>query len=304
MFAKIFAQIFDSSLVEDYQVRLVFEDFLILADRDGVVDMTPESISRRTNVPIEIVLRGILELEAPDPKSRTPAEQGRRLVRLDDHRAWGWRVVNYVKYRESATKEMLRMAEADRKKAYRQRFTRNVRDKSGTKQDMSARVPDCSASLSQSSSSGSVLEGDARGNQFPEVEVPGWDTVKLAAEKLGLPEWRAKDWFNEMEQCGWKDRQGREVMNWKAYLSRVKTWWERDGRQVNPPSTTNGVAKPKSIYELSMILKVKESEAANIKLHNCRQVATGPIWTNAKEHEKYRAVMKEVKTLRAEIGSR
>ena len=122
MFAKIFAQIFDSSIAEDWQTRVVFQDMLILADKDGVVDMTPTSIARRTNVPLETVLAAIPKLEAPDHSSRTPDQDGRRIARLDAHRDWGWQIVNYAKYRESASKEMLRMAESDRKKTYRAKF--------------------------------------------------------------------------------------------------------------------------------------------------------------------------------------
>ena len=55
MFAKVFAQIFDSSISEQYLVRLVFIDLLVLADKKGHVDMTLEAISRRTNVPKKIV---------------------------------------------------------------------------------------------------------------------------------------------------------------------------------------------------------------------------------------------------------
>lgn len=121
MFAKVFAQILDSSLAENYQTRLVFEDLLKLADKDGVVDMTRESIARRTNVPLDIVKAGIDALEQPDPTSRTPDMNGKRIFRLDEHRDWGWRIVNFIKYRESATKEMLRMAEKERKAEWRRR---------------------------------------------------------------------------------------------------------------------------------------------------------------------------------------
>ncbi len=100
----------------------MFEDFLKLSDSKGIVDLTPESIARRTNVPLDIVRRGIATLEQPDPRSRTPDQDGKRLVRLDAHRDWGWQIVNFIKYRESATTEMLRMAEADRKREYRKRF--------------------------------------------------------------------------------------------------------------------------------------------------------------------------------------
>src|SRR5690606_9006252 len=112
MFAKIFEQIYDSSIAEDWKTRVVFQDMLILADKDGIVDKTPAAIARRTNLPLEIVMEALPKLEAPDQSSRTPDLDGRRIVRLDDHRDWGWRIVNFTKYRESATKEMLRMSEA------------------------------------------------------------------------------------------------------------------------------------------------------------------------------------------------
>ena len=45
MFAKVFGQIFDSSIAEDYNCRRMFMDLLVLADSTGAVDMTPEAIS-------------------------------------------------------------------------------------------------------------------------------------------------------------------------------------------------------------------------------------------------------------------
>ena len=97
LYARVFTQILDSSLAENWQTRHVFEDVLKLAD-NGVVDMTRQAIARRTNVPLEIVNAALAELEAPDLASRDATEQGRRLVRLDDHRDWGWTIVNWDKY--------------------------------------------------------------------------------------------------------------------------------------------------------------------------------------------------------------
>jgi hypothetical protein len=99
MYVKIFRQIFDSSIADDYIVRLVFTDLLTLADPTGIVDMTATSISRRTNVPLEMVQHALEKLSEPDPESRNPDHEGRRIVKLDDHRSWGWRIVNYLKYR-------------------------------------------------------------------------------------------------------------------------------------------------------------------------------------------------------------
>lgn len=108
MFAKVFTQIFDSSIAENHQTRHVFMDLLVLADSDGVIDMTMEAIARRTNVPLEIVRAALSDLCAPDPASRTPLEDGRRLLPLDEGRAWGWQVVNYAHYRAIRDEESRR----------------------------------------------------------------------------------------------------------------------------------------------------------------------------------------------------
>jgi hypothetical protein len=105
MYAKIFDQIFESSISTDYLTRHVFMDFLVLADVDGVVDMTFDSIQRRTNVPIEMLRTALEKLTAPDPHSRSREEEGRRMVLVDSHRDWGWRIVNYEHYRTLRTAE-------------------------------------------------------------------------------------------------------------------------------------------------------------------------------------------------------
>lgn len=105
MFAKIFSQIFDSSIVENSELRFTFMDMLLLADLNGVVDMTHEAISRRTNRPIDVIRATISELERPDGRSRNPHEEGRRLERLDGHRDWGWQILNYPAYRACRSQE-------------------------------------------------------------------------------------------------------------------------------------------------------------------------------------------------------
>lgn len=125
MYAKIFSQIHDSSLSEDYLTRLVFMDLLLLCDEDGVVDITVEAVARRTNVPLDIVRPAIKKLEEPDPQSRSTNDGGRRIVRLDPGRDWGWRIVNYLQYRNTRTKE-------DRRE-YQRNYYRTNRSKEATK---------------------------------------------------------------------------------------------------------------------------------------------------------------------------
>jgi hypothetical protein len=120
LYARVFTQILDSSLAENWQTRHVFEDLLKLAD-DGVVDMTRQAIARRTNVPLEVVNTAIGELEAQDPASRDAAEQGRRLMRLDDHRDWGWSIVNWEKYEAIKSTADQREQARERKRRQRER---------------------------------------------------------------------------------------------------------------------------------------------------------------------------------------
>jgi hypothetical protein len=101
----MFRSIFDGSLYGQFEPTVVFMAMLVIAEREGIVDMTPQAIAARCGYPLDIVLRGITELEKPDPQSRTPDEEGRRIVRLEENRDWGWRITNYEKYEKIRSAE-------------------------------------------------------------------------------------------------------------------------------------------------------------------------------------------------------
>ena len=129
MYAKIFAQIYDGTLCTNHpwEALVTFQQFLILADQEGTVDMTARAISRRTGIPIEIIDKGIAELLLPDPESRTQDEEGRRLVPLVEGRDWGWRVVNYTIYRSLKRED-------DRREYHRQYWAEKRSPKAKTQQ--------------------------------------------------------------------------------------------------------------------------------------------------------------------------
>lgn len=122
MYGKVFEQMYEGTLASrgPWEALVTFQQFIVLANRHGEVDMTPDAISRRTTIPLEIIQKGIESLEQVDPDSRTPDEDGRRIARLDDHRSWGWRIVNYDKYRkirsEEERREYQRVLMANRRK--------------------------------------------------------------------------------------------------------------------------------------------------------------------------------------------
>ena len=160
-------------------------DFLILADKNGVVDMTHESIARRTNRPIKLIRQTIAQLEGPDPKSRTPDAKGARIFRLDDHRDWGWGIVNYQYYRNLASQDQRR--EKTRLRVQKLRKKRTVRK--------SLPVTQCNAvkrSGNDFPSASAFLKEGVRG-RFSE-----WVQVRMAMGK------KPKDWDKMFsEQAKW-----------------------------------------------------------------------------------------------------
>lgn len=107
MYGKIFSQIFDGTLATKgpWQALVTFEQLIVLANKHGEVDMTAEAISRRTTIPIDYIRIGLEALVLPDPDSRSPDEEGRRIVLIDPTRTWGWRIVNHEHYRKIRSEE-------------------------------------------------------------------------------------------------------------------------------------------------------------------------------------------------------
>lgn len=89
----------------------------------------------------------------------------------------------------------------------------------------------------QSSSSDNIAEREQGAGSG---EQPDWKTVQAFAASIGLAEWKALDWFNEMEGCGWIDHQSRPIRKWQPVLTRVKAKWEADGRPSGPPAARVG----------------------------------------------------------------
>lgn len=180
MFAKVFSQIFDSSICEDYLSRLVFIDLLILADRHGQVDMTAAAIARRTNVPPRIVKSALAKLSSPDNASRTPTDEGRRIVPLDSHRDWGWQIVNYEHYRN--------LRDEDQRTAYFREYRRAARAKpkesTGSSQvhsEVHVDVQLCSAPFTQAEA-----EAEAEAEVTPPTPPPQEEKIDASMAVSGV----------------------------------------------------------------------------------------------------------------------
>jgi len=121
MFGKLFASMYDGTIYGHWEAIVTFQQMICLANRDGVLDMNPEALAARTSIPVDIIRRGIEYLEQPDPESRSTACEGRRIERLDTHRSWGWRIVNYPYYRALASSEQKLVSDRERLRKKRAR---------------------------------------------------------------------------------------------------------------------------------------------------------------------------------------
>ena len=108
MYGKIFASMYEGTMYGHWQAIVTLQQMIVLCTADGIVDMTPQALSARTSIPLDIITKGIEILSNPDPYSRTPGEDGRRIILIDAHRPWGWMLVNHGKYKAMVDSEIVR----------------------------------------------------------------------------------------------------------------------------------------------------------------------------------------------------
>lgn len=270
MFGKIFTQIFDSSLADNPQTRWVFMDLLVLADQNGVVDMTREAISRRTNVPIKTVRAAIDQLESADPRSRSNDFNGIRIKRLDEHRDWGWVIVNYQKYRSIANAEAYR--EVNREKVA------EIRSRAKTPP-----VPPLPKAKAEAEA-GDTIHVITRNYRF---EKPDQSEMELYASKLGLPPLEIQKFYDYYESNGW--RVGKNPM--KSWQAAMRNW-----KNHLHTYQSNGGSKSE-FWKLTKELELVEKELASIN-NRATTTATGRIIEprDRPTFEKLRARRGEIKT--------
>jgi len=104
-YGKIHSSLWKGSLRGDSHGQLVMMYACSNCDIDGVLDEHPRSIAEATGLVVDEVWIVCRRFEEPDPESRSTEHDGRRFVRLTQDRTWGWKIVNYEKYRELRSTE-------------------------------------------------------------------------------------------------------------------------------------------------------------------------------------------------------
>ena len=179
MFAKVFASLWDGTLADHWETWSTFVFLLAHCDADGVIDMTPQAIARRSCIPLDKVKAALEQLAAPDPHSRTAESDGRRIVLLDDHRDWGWRIVNYSSYRNMRDEEQRREQNREAQNRRRERVS--------TSQQVSAAVStrqQPSASVSTRQHLSATVSNGQQPSAQAEVEAEAEEELEPAGSTL------------------------------------------------------------------------------------------------------------------------
>lgn len=122
-YTKLFSSILTSTVwCAPHPTRIVWITILALADKNGEVLGTIPGLARMANVTIPECETAIAAFAAPDPYSRSPDDEGRRIEEIDG----GWALVNHAKYRQMASREEQKSAAALRQRRWRDRNARNA----------------------------------------------------------------------------------------------------------------------------------------------------------------------------------
>ncbi len=102
---KLVPEIIQSSIWnEPDSIRIVWITMLAIKDADGNVRGDAGTLSRLANVSLENTEEALRRFSAPDPKSGTPDNNGRRIVEIPG----GWNVLNHHLYRTGDRSEYMR----------------------------------------------------------------------------------------------------------------------------------------------------------------------------------------------------
>lgn len=162
---------------------------LALADKHGEVMASVPGLAKVAGLSLESTMAALTKFMSPDPYSRTPDEEGRRIEVIDG----GWLIINYAKHRRMASLDEQREKAAERQRRFRERkiANSNAQSRKVTKQ-------------SRTSNGVVTLETDkAEAEADTEKPLSGFKGVDLP-ESLNAPEflqmWR--EWIAHRKEKG------------------------------------------------------------------------------------------------------
>jgi len=163
-YTKLFSDIITSSIWnEDDKTRVLWITMLALSNANGFVSGAPTSLALLARMSKEDCDKSLDVLSSPDPESRTPDHEGRRIERVQG----GCQILNYEAYRERLSDDPNAVQARERMKKYRER-KRNVTQRDGTERDTAS-----------ASASGDASESEEKKNKEAKDKFGEFNNVRL-----------------------------------------------------------------------------------------------------------------------------
>ena len=123
-FTKLFSSIIFSTVWQQPKdTKILWVTMLALADADGVVEASVPGLAVAAGITIDECRSSIVALESPDPDSKNPDNEGRRIEKCEG----GWLLLNYRYYRDKMTAEHRRAKTAERVRKHRDRKSKEAK---------------------------------------------------------------------------------------------------------------------------------------------------------------------------------
>lgn len=123
-FTKLFGSILASTVWQEPDAtRLTWITMLAMADKEGLVSASVPGLAHMARVSVPQCEEALRTFLAPDPYSRTPDHDGRRI----EADAGGWRLLNHAMYRA--------IRDSEDRREYQRQWDRDNRKRNPTKSD-------------------------------------------------------------------------------------------------------------------------------------------------------------------------
>jgi len=212
-FTKLFNTIVTSTIWrEDNDTRILWITMLAIADRYGEVSGSVPGMAHIANISEEGCRRAITKLESPDPDSRTPDYEGRRIEKIDG----GWHVLNYELYRKKLSADELREYKRIKQAEYRKRQKargKNVEKSGQTLIDVDTCGHNVATVQEYKSTQSTRVQNNPPTPLSPKAGVAVKDKILTDVVMV-----RYREWMN------YRREDGSRVKNWDALFARNAKW--------------------------------------------------------------------------------
>ena len=239
-FTKLFSSLVTSSIwCEKDSTLRVWIAMLATCDARGVVEGSLPGFASLCRVSVKDMSTALSVLSSPDKDSRTKTDDGRRIEVCDG----GWRILNYLKYREKGQDKEGSRAPYFRE--YQQKHPRCSVQQSSVVHDTEAEAEAEAEAERETSTSGDVPD-TSRTGQCGCRNAPSLAELELQASKIGLPNSEAQAFLDYFESNGWKVGGKAAMRNWRGALSGWKRRWQERRTSHGEAQSINQVSRNKA----------------------------------------------------------